>query len=69
VIDLSAVTFLGSRGLAEIARLVREQPRDHWLRLAAPDTGSVAKVLAIGGFQGVVRTYDTVEAALADAPD
>jgi anti-anti-sigma factor len=65
VLDVLGVTFLGSRGLAEIAGLVRDQPTAGWLRIVARPDGPVTRVLDIGGFRDAVLTFDSVDDALA----
>jgi anti-sigma B factor antagonist len=65
VADLSQVDFMSSAGLRAIlitTKEVRRQGGD--FRLAAAQSG-VGKVLEMSGFTGIVKTFPTVESALA----
>ena len=65
VVDLSGVAFMSSAGLRAVLTVLKERrQRGGDLRLAAAQPG-VEKVLKISGFTSIVKTYPTVESAVA----
>jgi anti-sigma B factor antagonist len=64
VADLGAVDYTSSAGLRVLlATLKQARSKDGDLRLAAPRP-EVRKVLDLSGFTGILRVYETVDAAV-----
>lgn len=65
VADLSQVSFMSSAGLRAILATLKDV-RQHGgdLRLAAPQIG-VEKVLKMSGFTSILKTFSTVDEAVA----
>lgn len=65
VLDLTAVTFLGSAGLAVLVGAVREAGRQHAsLRIVADNTRPVLRPIEVTGLDSVLPVYNTVRDAL-----
>jgi anti-anti-sigma factor len=62
VIDLSAVRFMDSSGIAEIVRLSSARP----VSVVAPTGGQPRRVLEIVHVVDVIPTYETLALALAN---
>lgn len=66
LVDLSGVEFMSSAGLrALLAALKQSRQKGGDLCLAAPKPG-VERVLKMSGFTNILRTYPTVDEAVAD---
>jgi anti-anti-sigma factor len=69
VLDLGALTFLDSSGLATLIQAHRHTVANGgWVRLAGPH-GTVFRVLNLTGLAGHLPVYPTVHTALATPPD
>ncbi|HZS20133.1 MAG TPA: anti-sigma factor antagonist [Pseudonocardiaceae bacterium] len=65
VVDLTAVTFLGSHGLAALAdAATAAQQRREQLRVVVDETHAVIRPLQITGLNEVLALYYSVEEAL-----
>lgn len=65
-VDLSALTYLDSAGLALLSRLAgRLSELSGSLRLVAPPHAFVGRTLSISGLASAIPVDETVEAALA----
>jgi len=65
VVDLTAVTFLGSHGLAALVEAASQaERRNEPLRLVVDDTRAVTRPLQITGLDEVLALYYSVEEAL-----
>jgi anti-sigma B factor antagonist len=65
VVDLTAVTFLGSHGLAALAdAALTAQQRQEPLRVVVDETRTVIRPLQITGLDEVLSLYYSVEEAL-----
>lgn len=65
VVDLTAVTFLGSHGLAALAEAASKADRcGEPLRLVVDETRAVTRPLQITGLHEVLSLYYSVEEAL-----
>lgn len=61
VVDLSAVTFMGSAGIAQLVRLYREEVRT----VVVTQSRVVLRTLELTGLREVIAVYATVAAALS----
>ncbi|MDQ3763103.1 MAG: STAS domain-containing protein [Actinomycetota bacterium] len=65
VVDLTAVTFLGSHGLATLAEAAsKAEGRREPLRVVVDETRAVVLPLQVSGLDEVLALYYTVEEAL-----
>ncbi len=65
VIDLTAVTFLGSHGLAVLAKLAsKAEGRRQLLRVVVDETRPVVRPIQLTGLDEVLALYYSVEEAL-----
>ena len=62
VVDLSAVTFMGSAGIAQLVRLYREEVRT----VVVTQSRVVLRTLELTGLREVIAVYATVAAALSN---
>ena len=69
LVDLSAVTYLDSAGIALMFELA-EELRTHrqQLELVIPEGSSIARMAALTGLSGAVPTRSSLEAVAADEP-
>jgi anti-sigma B factor antagonist len=66
IADLAQVEFMSSAGLRAILGVLKQTRQNGGdLRLAAPQPG-VEKVLKLSGFTSILKTYPSLEEALAD---
>ena len=66
IADLTRVDFMSSAGLrAILATLKQSRQKGGDLRLAAAQPG-VKKILKMSGFTSILKTYPTVDEAIAD---
>ncbi|MFZ0120995.1 MAG: STAS domain-containing protein [Pseudonocardiaceae bacterium] len=65
VVDLTAVTFLGSHGLAALAEAAsKAEGRREPLRLVVDETSAVIRPMQLTGLDEVLALYCTVQEAL-----
>lgn len=65
VVDLTAVTYLGSHGLAALAEAAtKAEQRSEPLRVVVDETRAVIMPLQVSGLDEVLALYYTVEEAL-----
>lgn len=65
VVDLTAVTYLGSHGLAALAEAAsKAEGRREPLRLVVDETRAVIRPMQVTGLDEVLALYRTVEEAL-----
>lgn len=67
VVDLTAVEFLGSAGLAVLVNTVKDaQDQRVMLRIVIDNSRPVVRPIEVTGLDAVLPVYDTVEHALQD---
>lgn len=69
VVDLTEVTFLGSRGLSTLVDAHREASALVPLRVVVDHTRPVIRPLQISGLAGVLTLFNYVEEALQGEPE
>ncbi|HET9143920.1 STAS domain-containing protein [Actinophytocola sp.] len=65
VLDLTAVSFLGSAGLAEIVAISQAAGQDKAKLALVATNRAVLRPLEVTGLSSLLSVYDTVDAALA----
>ncbi len=65
VLDLSKVDFMSSAGLRVILGALKETRRQGGDLYLAGAQGGVARVLKMSGFANILKTYDSVDEAVA----
>lgn len=66
VVDLTSVTFLGSRGLAVLATATADARRQgRWFHIVVGQTSSVLRPLQVLGLDGMLPLCTTIDEALA----